>query len=506
MTKAHHLCGRRRGRQHHRQLRASPLSSTDCKRARLRSGMAGVGLEYRYPFVSNSPLGRQTDRADRPAHRPAERSTCRNCSPTRTPRASCSTRPTCSPGTNIPATTAIEGGTPRQLRPAIHRQFRQRRPRQRDRRRIDPARRQNSYTIADAANTGLESGLDKQYSNFVAGETLAPFSEPLPSRASSSSTATDLRPAAFRRRSSRQLRRTFERSVDYARYDAQPLTRLALSARGRHHERHLQVQGSAGRVERRRALDMSRHFYDVPGENTPRFYADRLLVRTRLRRRVHDAQGRSIPPTSATRSPSPVCRRAAHPAVRDQTVTVQLVAAHARRHQGRCGIPNRPERRTNRDDRAWRTASARSHHGRSRRHRAGARAQRLARPPGGRRAVLPARRARASARPRQATGVSTRRSSKPSPEEAAAVFDDALPVAPLAHDADARARPLDAALRGGDAGIDRARGRLCPRRPGARDRHQSDRQEDALRRGLRLPGHTEYLGELAKAWGGAGSR
>ena len=35
---------------------------------------------------------------------------------------------------------------------------------------------QNSYTIGDAANTGLESGLDKKYSNFVAGETIAPFS------------------------------------------------------------------------------------------------------------------------------------------------------------------------------------------------------------------------------------------------------------------------------------------------------------------------------------------
>ena len=38
---------------------------------------------------------------------------------------------------------------------------------------------QNSYTIADAANTGLESGLDKQYSDFVASETLQPFSAPI---------------------------------------------------------------------------------------------------------------------------------------------------------------------------------------------------------------------------------------------------------------------------------------------------------------------------------------
>ena len=37
---------------------------------------------------------------------------------------------------------------------------------------------QNSYTLYDATNTGLQSGLDKKYSNFVVGETLQPTSEP----------------------------------------------------------------------------------------------------------------------------------------------------------------------------------------------------------------------------------------------------------------------------------------------------------------------------------------
>ena len=38
---------------------------------------------------------------------------------------------------------------------------------------------QNSYTLFDPTNTGLESGLDKKYSNFVFGETLQPFSNPI---------------------------------------------------------------------------------------------------------------------------------------------------------------------------------------------------------------------------------------------------------------------------------------------------------------------------------------
>ena len=38
---------------------------------------------------------------------------------------------------------------------------------------------QNSYTIADIANTGLESGLDKTFSNYVAGETMQPSRAPI---------------------------------------------------------------------------------------------------------------------------------------------------------------------------------------------------------------------------------------------------------------------------------------------------------------------------------------
>ena len=38
---------------------------------------------------------------------------------------------------------------------------------------------QNSYTLFDPTNAGMESGLDKKYSNFVFGESLQPFSSPI---------------------------------------------------------------------------------------------------------------------------------------------------------------------------------------------------------------------------------------------------------------------------------------------------------------------------------------
>ncbi len=38
---------------------------------------------------------------------------------------------------------------------------------------------QNSYTLYDMANTGMDSGLDKTFSNFVAGEMIQPTSAPI---------------------------------------------------------------------------------------------------------------------------------------------------------------------------------------------------------------------------------------------------------------------------------------------------------------------------------------
>ena len=126
----------------------------------------------------------------------------------------------------------------------------------------------NSFTMADASNTGLESGLDKKYSNFVAGETLVPFQNSWLSFSSKqqfdSTTFGLTRLDAIASLNFKGL----TTSVDYARYDAQPdlgwfynREGLITSATYRFMD-HWDVHGSL-------ILDMSRHLYDLPGEHTP---------------------------------------------------------------------------------------------------------------------------------------------------------------------------------------------------------------------------------------------
>jgi LPS-assembly protein len=129
---------------------------------------------------------------------------------------------------------------------------------------------QNSYTLYDPTNTGLESGLDKTFSNFVFGETLQPFSYPISvlSKQQFDSSTWQLE------RFDGIARATFggvTGSVDYALYAAQPelgweypregLTgNLAYTFRDR-----WSVNGSL-------VLDMSRHYYDTLGQETPVLY------------------------------------------------------------------------------------------------------------------------------------------------------------------------------------------------------------------------------------------
>jgi LPS-assembly protein len=129
---------------------------------------------------------------------------------------------------------------------------------------------QNSYTLYDPTNTGLESGLDKTFSNFVFGETLQPFSNPISllSKQQFDSSTWQLE------RFDAIAKATFAGvtgGVDYALYAAQPelgweypregLTgNLAYTFRDR-----WSVNGSL-------VLDMSRHYYDTLGQETPVLY------------------------------------------------------------------------------------------------------------------------------------------------------------------------------------------------------------------------------------------
>ena len=89
------------------------------------------------------------------------------------------------------------------------------------------------------------------------------------------------------------------------------------------------------------------------------------------------------------------------------------------------------------------------------------------------------------------------------PEEAAAVFPTALPVVALTHDADAEpgrstsrhaAATLEAIARAVDY-VRAGEARAVVTNPIAKSALYAA--------GFRFPGHTEFLGELAKAWGGA---
>ena len=172
----------------------------------------------------------------------------------------------------------------------------------------------NSYTIADAANTGLESGLDKKYSNFVAGETIAPFSSALSfttKQQFDSSTLALTRLDALVNLNFAGL----TTSLDYARYASQPLlgwehNREGLVANARYNiVNHWNVNGSL-------ILDMSRHLYDLPGQSVSRFYPTNYGIGLGY---MDECTTFNVSYLSHVSDPI-----AATPSVRDQTISIQL--------------------------------------------------------------------------------------------------------------------------------------------------------------------------------------
>jgi LPS-assembly protein len=126
---------------------------------------------------------------------------------------------------------------------------------------------QNSYTLYDPTNAGLESGLDKKYSNFVFGETLQPFSNPITLMSKQQFDSSTLQLDRF----DGILKASYagiNGTVDYALYAAQPLLGFEFPREG--------VTGSLGysfldrwSVNGSLVLDMSRHYYDTLGQTTP---------------------------------------------------------------------------------------------------------------------------------------------------------------------------------------------------------------------------------------------
>jgi LPS-assembly protein len=129
---------------------------------------------------------------------------------------------------------------------------------------------QNSYTLYDPTNTGMESGLDKKYSNFVFGESLQPFSNPITLMSKQQFDSSTLQLDRF----DGILKANYagvSGTVDYALYAAQPALGFEYPREG--------VTGSVGysfldrwSVNGSLVVDMSRHYYDTLGQTTPVFY------------------------------------------------------------------------------------------------------------------------------------------------------------------------------------------------------------------------------------------
>jgi len=184
---------------------------------------------------------------------------------------------------------------------------------------------QNSYTLFDPANTGLESGLDKKFSNFVFGETLQPFSNPISliSKQQFDSTTWQLE------RFDAIAKATFagvSGGVDYALYAAQPALGWEFPREG--------LTGNLGYTFRDRwslngslVLDMSRHYYDTLGQETPIFYPvgysfgvgykDECTTLT-----IKYSSNLSTPGAYSVFPGGPVIY---NPATRNQTLMIQLV-------------------------------------------------------------------------------------------------------------------------------------------------------------------------------------
>ncbi len=177
---------------------------------------------------------------------------------------------------------------------------------------------QNSYTIADAANTGLESGLDKRYSNYVIGETIAPFSSNFSLTSKQQFDSSDF---ALTRLDviANASYGGFTTGVDYGRYAAQPEIGYIFAREG------LQTNASykldkVWTVDGSVLFDMSRHDYDQPGQSTPRLYAPNYAFGLTYGDTCTTLKVRY----SSTNSDPIYLNGVTVPAVHDQTLLVQL--------------------------------------------------------------------------------------------------------------------------------------------------------------------------------------
>jgi LPS-assembly protein len=184
---------------------------------------------------------------------------------------------------------------------------------------------QNSYTLYDFANTGLESGLDKKFSNFVFGETLQPYANSITLISKQQFDSSTFKLDRF----DAIARANFggvTGSVDYALYAAQPALGWEFPREG--------LTGNVGykfqdrwSVDGSLVLDMSRHYYDTVGQTTPVLYPVGYSVGLGYKDEcttltIRYAANVSAPASYAAFPGGPIIT---NPATHNQTLTVQLV-------------------------------------------------------------------------------------------------------------------------------------------------------------------------------------
>ena len=145
---------------------------------------------------------------------------------------------------------------------------------------------QNSYTLFDMANTGMDSGLDRQFSNFVAGEMIQPTSAPISLLSKQQFDSTTFQLDRFDAIAKATLGGVTG-SVDYALYAAQPALGWEYPREGLTGNASYKFQ-DRWTVDGSLVLDMSRHYLRRPRAGDAGPLPGRLFVRARLQGRVHD--------------------------------------------------------------------------------------------------------------------------------------------------------------------------------------------------------------------------
>ena len=466
--------------------------------------MAGVGLEYRYPFVSDVLVGHADDHADRPARSCGRTRSFRRIQPNEDAQSLVFDETNLFAWNKFSGYDRIEGGTRLNYGFQYTANFANGGHANVVAGQSIQVAGQNSYTLYDIANTGLESGLDKTFSNFVAGETLQPTSAPDLVHQQAAVRQFDL-PAGPLRRHRQGDVGGVTASVDYARYAAQPALGWAYPTRGPDEERILQVPRSLVGRRIARPRHVAALSTTLPGKTTLIFYPVGYSFGLRLQGRMHHLHGPVLVEPQRAGRVSGICGRTGRrqPGRPQPDADVPAGPADARRRQGECrpltGLRlSRPEPGMTR-----RQAPSGDDDGRPGRHRSGTGDGRLARPLARRRAVLSPRRARASCRARPAARFRRARSSKRS-----------RPRPPASSEGASRSSRSRARSTLSPAGPTPATRRRRSNRSRARCPLYGEGEASAVvtnpiaksvlyGAGFRFPGHTEFLGELAKAWGDA---